>query len=185
VGIEEEEGKRARGAAEWERALESKRWPAKRLAWFKFTIRWFLSFGRKQRPPLAPNRTTANYFYSRMVAEKRPAEWQERRWKEAIGFYLDRVEPKQGATLGGEGGEEVPWEQAFLRVARSRHLSYRTERSYLGWLKRYEKFAAGRKLRGIVDSEVRRFLSDLAVQERVSASTQKQAYGNGSFPRVN
>jgi hypothetical protein len=48
VGIEEEEGKRVREPAEWERALESKRWPANRLAWFKFTMRWFLSFCRKQ-----------------------------------------------------------------------------------------------------------------------------------------
>ena len=180
----ESQGDEASPAGEkpaWERALDRQGWPAKRLAWHKFTIQWFLSFCRKQSPPLSPNRTSANYFYTRMVAERRPPEWQKRQWKEAIGFYLDRMDPKEGANRpeegeGGSAGLAEGWEEGFIRVIRGRHLSYRTEQTYLGWLKRFEAFAGARELRSMPDSEVRRFLSDLAVQGRVAASTQKQAF---------
>lgn len=63
--------------------------------------------------------------------------------------------------------------QAF----RARHYSERTECSYIRWIKRYIAFHGGKSPRDMGPHEINTFLSYLAVQEKVSASTQNQALG--------
>ncbi len=58
---------------------------------------------------------------------------------------------------------------------RSRHLSFRTEKAYVGWIRRFIFFSGKRHPRNMGEPEVTTFLSHLAVQGRVSASTQNQA----------
>ena len=73
----------------WEKELRGRGLTRSQETWYRRTIQWFLGYCRKQRPPLSPNRTTANYFYSQKVAERKPPEWQKQQWREAIGLYLD------------------------------------------------------------------------------------------------
>ena len=61
-------------------------------------------------------------------------------------------------------------------VARLRHLSLRTEQAYLSWIKRYIFFHQKRHPRELGAEGVRAFLTHLAVNDRVSASTQNQAF---------
>jgi integron integrase len=67
----------------------------------------------------------------------------------------------------------------LLDVARDRirvrHYSYRTELSYLAWIRRFVRFHRGWHPREMGGPEVERFLSHLAVERKVSASTQNQA----------
>lgn len=58
---------------------------------------------------------------------------------------------------------------------RLRHYSLRTEQAYIHWTKRYIDFHGKRHPRELGPKEVEDFLSALAVQGRVSASTQGQA----------
>src|SRR5881296_1757886 len=58
---------------------------------------------------------------------------------------------------------------------RSRHYSRRTESAYVAWIRRYIMFHGKRHPGEMGADEVSRFLSSLAVQGRVSASTQNQA----------
>lgn len=58
---------------------------------------------------------------------------------------------------------------------RSRHYSLRTEQSYIQWIRRYIHFHEKRHPRDMGEKEVSSFLSHLAVERRVSASTQNQA----------
>jgi integron integrase len=58
---------------------------------------------------------------------------------------------------------------------RVRHYSYRTETVYLGWIRRYIRFHRGRHPRELSGPEVEQFLSHLALDRHVSASTQNQA----------
>jgi integron integrase len=58
---------------------------------------------------------------------------------------------------------------------RARHYSRRTEKAYVGWIKRYIFFHAKRHPADMGGAEVTRFLTTLAVDGRVSASTQNQA----------
>src|SRR2546427_12227810 len=58
---------------------------------------------------------------------------------------------------------------------RTRHMSPRTEEAYLGWIRRYILFHGKRHPAELGAPEVSRFLSYLAVEGRVAASTQNQA----------
>ncbi|MBZ0132127.1 MAG: integron integrase [Rhodocyclaceae bacterium] len=58
---------------------------------------------------------------------------------------------------------------------RLKHYSLRTETAYLGWIKRYILFHGKRHPADMGKAEAEAFLSSLAVERNVSASTQSQA----------
>ncbi len=58
---------------------------------------------------------------------------------------------------------------------RLRHGSRSTEKSYVGWIRRYILFHGKRHPAEMGAPEVTRFLSSLTVEGRVAASTQNQA----------
>src|SRR5207302_2738393 len=60
-------------------------------------------------------------------------------------------------------------------VARMRHLSLRTEDAYVNWIRRYILFHRKRHPSEMGEDEIRQFISDLAVNRRISASTQTVA----------
>jgi integron integrase len=59
--------------------------------------------------------------------------------------------------------------------ARSRHYSSRTERAYVDWVRRFVRFHGRRHPSTMGECEVAAFLTHLATERRVSASTQNQA----------
>ena len=61
------------------------------------------------------------------------------------------------------------------RAIRARHYSRRTEQAYVRWAREYVRYHGFRHPAELGEAEVTRFLTDLAVQRRVSASTQNQA----------
>ena len=60
-------------------------------------------------------------------------------------------------------------------VARLKHYSLSTEKSYVGWIRRFILFHNKQHPREMAETEIRQFLSHLAVDTRVSASTQTVA----------
>ncbi len=61
---------------------------------------------------------------------------------------------------------------------RVRHYAVRTERAYVGWILRFAGRVNGWSdgFASAGENEVKEFLSDLAVNGRVAASTQNQAF---------
>ena len=59
---------------------------------------------------------------------------------------------------------------------RMRHYSLRTEESYIGWIKRYIFFHNKRHPKDMGEKEINEFLTNLAVNQKVAASTQNQAF---------
>lgn len=71
-----------------------------------------------------------------------------------------------------------PRPRLFDRVReaiRHKHYSYRTEQCYLHWIKRYIRFHKNRHPGEMSESDIAGFLTHLAVERKVSASTQNQA----------
>src|SRR4051812_6129894 len=58
---------------------------------------------------------------------------------------------------------------------RTRHYSRRTEQAYVAWIRRYVRYCGARHPRELDEAEVRAYLGHLAVERKVSASTQSQA----------
>ncbi|MGH2348067.1 MAG: site-specific integrase, partial [bacterium] len=61
------------------------------------------------------------------------------------------------------------------QAIRARHYSPRTEQAYLAWIARFVRFHDKRRPEDMGEPEVNEFLTHLAVDERVAASTQNQA----------
>jgi integron integrase len=60
-------------------------------------------------------------------------------------------------------------------VCRMRHLSLRTEQAYISWIKRFIVFHHKRHPREMAEAEIRQFISHLAVEGGITASTQTVA----------
>jgi integrase len=77
-----------------------------------------------------------------------------------------------------EPSPAVPRPELLDRVRlaiRARHYSPRTEKAYIHWIKRFTLFYTQRQPAEMNEAEIGRFLSSLATDCRVSASTQNQA----------
>jgi hypothetical protein len=62
------------------------------------------------------------------------------------------------------------------QTIRLKHYSMRTERAYVDWIKRFMLFHDKRHSASMGTPEVHAFLSHLAVEQQVAASTQRQAF---------
>jgi integrase-like protein len=67
------------------------------------------------------------------------------------------------------------------QTLRTRHYSPRTEKAYVAWIRRFVLFHEKHHPLEMGRVEVERFLTHLAVQQNVSASTQNQAFSAVSF----
>ena len=64
----------------------------------------------------------------------------------------------------------------MVRILRLKHLSLRTERSYLLWLRQFRAYLRDRLPSSLQSDDVRNFLTHLAVERKVAAATQNQAF---------
>jgi integron integrase len=108
----------------------------------------------------------------------RKEEWQVAQAREAIRlycYYLRNVgEKKPLVKKYAKQWKELAEETT--RILRLKHRSLSTERSYLGWLRRLYLFLEGKSPVNIETADVKAFLSQLAVEGKVAASTQNQAF---------
>src|SRR6266404_825599 len=91
--------------------------------------------------------------------------------------------PGQGATSPDMWAAVIPNPKLKLmdqvrEVMRLKHYAIRTEQSYSEWIRRYIRFHGMRSREELTPGtqKVELFLSDLAVNGHVSASTQNQAF---------
>jgi hypothetical protein len=101
----------------------------------------------------------------RMAAQPRPASVVLR----AVAVERE-IPPLAGKDLGA-----APWEQRLIRRVRELNYLWRTEQTYRAWGRRFARALGERTPEAATADDVRAFLSRLAVEERVSVSTQRQA----------
>ena len=80
------------------------------------------------------------------------------------------IEPKQAAP------EKVKLLDQVREVIRLKHYSIRTEESYVGWIRKFILFHGKRHPAEMTEADVRAFLSHLATHDKLTASTQNQAF---------
>ncbi len=71
---------------------------------------------------------------------------------------------------------KAPFLESVCRLIRAKHLSYRTEEAYISWIRRYILFHDKHRPKDLGAEEVEAFLTHLAVDENLAASTQNQAF---------
>jgi integron integrase len=121
-----------------------------------------------------------NTFVARL--KTRWKDWQVGQAQQAVRYYLyykghARYRPtfSEGISNGKSVGEVAVTEE-LTKVMRLMHLSALTEHAYRGWVSRFLAFVGTKKPSTIDERDVRAFLSHLAVDRKVAAATQRQAF---------
>src|SRR6185369_7489132 len=83
--------------------------------------------------------------------------------------------PESGRASAPPAGSPPRLLDRVRSALRARHYSFRTEKAYVGWIRRFIFFHGKRHPDELADAEIATFLSSLASDARVSASTQNQA----------
>jgi integron integrase len=168
----------------WKEVLARAEFPDRQKRSFEITIGWYLSFCRSGRGEVTVQ--SARDFVAWAVEEKKPALWQVEQWKEAIRWFFreskaaaeagsGRVPAEEEVWLPPEQAQWPKWKQAFLTIMRRRKYSYRTEQSYQGWIENFARHYERDDLEALGEKEIGAFLDSLALNQRLSASSQKQA----------
>jgi integron integrase len=109
---------------------------------------------------------------------KTKEKWQVEQAREAIELYLFfKNRPK--AEVRNSGTENDQWElitNEMIKVIRLKHLSAATERAYMGWVKSFRRYLRTMPVSKLNVTHLKSFLSHLAVDRKVSAATQNQAF---------
>jgi integron integrase len=109
-------------------------------------------------------------------------EWQVSQARRAIRLYLQyRSQPQYPCPRIAPSAPPRELAHAVMleelsKVTRLMHLSRRTDHAYRGWVSRFLAYVGAKKPSSIDDGDVRAFLSHLAVDRKVAAATQRQAF---------
>jgi integron integrase len=122
-------------------------------------LRWFVKTSRKQ--PAATDQAIENQKTGGKEGQK------------ANKLAPARRNPTPGLARNDRGS--AFWEQRLIAACRERGFLWRTEETYRTWSARFAGFIAPRMPQTAGPKEVGAFLTELAVGQRASASTQKQA----------
>lgn len=172
------------------------------LRWIEAYRAYEARFGA-QPPPGPATATRFARFLEHLAGEHE--DWQVRQARHAVRLFLyfARGRPAEAtflppasspaAAASGPAAAAAPpagqaphaaapvhdWEAAeetMIRLMRLKHLAYRTEQAYVGWVRRFRSRMGGRLPDSLGPGDLRDFLSYLAVDREVAAATQKQAF---------
>ncbi len=124
-------------------------------------------------------KTIGNNDRERFLKEvsKMYEDWQINQADYALKLYdyfLSVNEPQRKNRTGHEKEWSAVVEDT-VKVLRLKRRSFRTEQTYLKWLKRFKEFVRSKNPSMLEGSDLQNFLTRLAVIDKVSASTQNQA----------
>lgn len=105
-------------------------------------------------------------------------DWQVKQADYAFrlyNFFLSRGQQSEQASLSGGADEWRRLEEETHKALRLRHRSLNTEKTYITWLRRFRDFVEEKHPEALEGRDLQDFLSHLAVERRVSTSTQNQA----------
>ena len=160
----------------------------------RFYVYWVDRFLKyyQHRPSKPLHQIIASYIEA-METDSRFADWQVKQAADAILLYAEKylksdkksfpqsmngsIEMK--SDLSNRGQNLHGWKEIFLKLhenMRLRHYSPRTEKSYRIWINKFQKHLNDRNPLTLDGKDVKDYLSYLALRERVSASTQNQAF---------
>jgi integrase len=107
------------------------------------------------------------------------SDWQLKQARHAIEIYYYQFRGNtRDSDRPGETDGTLGFAERMRREMRLRHLSLKTESTYLGWVERFLGYCreVGAETAPPDSSRVREYLTHLAMERRVSSSTQNQAF---------
>ncbi len=161
--------------------LEKKLAPEKNISFLAYWVSRFLTFGRKRDVATdAYNESAVLEFLDFLRADAKIHDWQPRQADDALKLYyfhyLDKTRPY--TTTAATAGDVPAVLKELQRLIRLRHYAYSTERTYMQWVERFLSYSlqGGKVAADLTSKDFKDFLSHLAMKQKVSASTQNQAF---------
>ena len=150
--------------------------PEKRVPFYLLWVRRFQEYTQKRANEDFSEREVKAFVKS---LEKDYEEWQVKQAREAVDlyhFYLRRVSGGDGVVskVAVEAWKKVGDE--MVRMLRLKHRALSTEKTYLTWVRDFYRFVKGTLPKDLGSDHVVNYLSHLAVNRKVSAGTQRQAF---------
>jgi len=162
--------------------LERKLVPEKNVPYFAYWVSRFLDFARKRDISATEYKEASIIeFLDILRTDQKILDWQPRQADDAIRLYYFNYLGKASGQTGGAAGI-MDADSALTetkRLIRLKHYSYSTERTYLQWIKRFLDYTlqtGKKKISDIAAEDFKNFISHLALKEKVSSSTQNQAF---------
>jgi integron integrase len=164
--------------------LDKKLVPETKVSFFAYWVGRFLHYAQRH------DLTATGYQESNIAAflddlrlDNRILDWQPRQAEDALKLYyfhyLGQTKPELASHSAISSGGAPAILAEMSRLIRLKHYSYSTERTYLQWTERffaYIKEAGRERFDDLTSEDIRDFLSHLALRQRVSSSTQNQAF---------
>lgn len=163
--------------------FERKLVPEKNIPFFAYWVSRFLKFSQKHDYSVDEYQESVVFeFLDILRKDKQVLDWQPRQAEDAIKLYYFHYLGKAGGQqYTGSPADDTPGIlKETRRLIRLKHYSYSTERTYLQWIERFLEYAlqTGKKktISDISAEDFKHFISHLALKQRVSSSTQNQAF---------
>jgi len=154
-----------------------------------YYIRWVLRFLRAEfdRDHLTAT-DLLQCFSDQLARDDSVQDWQLRQAMQAVELYLNVYLPMKTGDHKPDCAERellLSDDQQAMRkmkeLLKLRHYSPKTYKTYTGWVDRYFRYTKVQKLEWNSPDTVRAYLSYLATQRNVAASTQNQAFNSILF----
>lgn len=112
------------------------------------------------------------------LLNRRKEDWQVEQAREAIQIYQLFISRSNSNTrrTHDAGAEWKTVADEMVRMLRLKQLSHNTERTYLTWLRSFYKYLNGIPPTALETTHIKQYLTYLAAERRVAASTQNQAF---------
>jgi len=155
--------------------LQKQHIPEKKVPYY---LRWVSQYQKfcRENPDQGIPPASVTSFVSALA--KSHEDWQVLQARDAVRLYLyfSDTSLSINPTVPSCDHEWIEIDERMTHALRLRHRSYRTEQSYKAWVRRFGAFLEHKSPQAVEQSDLQRFLSSLAVERRVSASTQNQAF---------
>ncbi|MGA2318423.1 MAG: integron integrase [Thermodesulfobacteriota bacterium] len=160
--------------------------PAKNVPFYANWVSKFIAFSNRNEE--LNHDLLFEKFLDKLKSQKNTADWQIKQAHDAVQLYIAHFMADKKTTLQPskpQEGREIPDISEVLqdmrKAIRIKHYSYSTERTYIDWAKRFFDYTLTLKKKdittsGLDSSDVRDYLSYLAIKQHVSSSTQNQAF---------
>jgi len=166
---------------------ERKLAPENQIPFYAHWVSKFLRFANdKQDKPLD---LRIQLFFDALKKDKKLHDWQFTQAENAVNLYIHHflsnntsaLTPETAATNETIFPDIKTVQKKIREILRIRHYAFSTERTYVDWFIRFHTYLTDIKKKDwetqrADEADVRDFLSHLAIRQRVSSSTQNQAF---------
>jgi integron integrase len=176
----------------YNRFLQDKKIPSYAHNYYIKWLRYYLDFCHKYNFKETNQESLPAFI--RKLTEKKQNNHQQKQASHAIDLFYDFLQSNSiSVQLSPDisskhpkrqiaevfTGCEAEWTDVFRDLKneiRLRHYSPKTLSSYAKWLRQFQYFTRNKEPKSLSTSDVKEFLTHLAVKRKVSASTQNQAF---------